>query len=175
MILTTPSSSSIKEPSSPSHQYSDSPPSYDAVRAEPHGFLDGKRRARDQTSRRQRPPPPLITGGPSSSPSNTSPDTLTPNRLTGAQDQSPAPLYLDPTTGEFYEAYAISDAQLTECNQHGHLQKTKFKPMSIVAAAVFFPWGLMCMMGSRVVYCERCGLVLRSPSGCKATRKVHHH
>lgn len=172
MILTTPSSSSVKAPSNPARRYSDLPPSYDAAEAEPHGFIDGKS-ARRPTA--QRPLDPLVTGGPPTSKSSRS-GPLTPNRL--IKDTSePLPLYLNPNTGEPLVGYTVSDVLLVQCNQYGHMEKTRFGTWGIISAALFFPWGLLCLMGSRVVYCKRCGVVLRGANGCclaKGARKLHH-
>ena len=107
---------------------------------------------------------------------------------------APPPLYINPgTTGELHDIYTVSSMPLAQCAQYGHAEKTRFGTLSkfmvtrssevssqqsllgIVAAAAFFPWGLLCLMGSRVVYCERCGLVLRGPRACKMTRKEHRH
>jgi len=169
MILTS-SSSSVKEPANDWRRYSDLPPSYDAVEAEPDAFFD-----------RAPPTEPLVQPSPeppAPEDSWTYSDPLTPNRM--IRNPEPTSFYLDPSTGEPSTTYIVSDALFTQCTEQGHIEKTKFGTLSIVAAAVFFPWGLLCLMGSRIVYCERCGLVLRAPRGCKANRgenphkQVHH-
>lgn len=167
MILTPSSSSSEKESRNPWRRHSDLPPSYDAAEAEPHGFADGKL-PRALPIPIPTPPAPLI-----SEDSSSRSDPLNPVRR--MRDSEPSPVHLDPSSGEPRATYMVSDALLAQCAQFGHVEKTKFGALSILAATVFFPWGLICLMGSRVVYCERCGLVLRSPRGCKAKCRDHHH
>jgi len=123
------------------------------------------------------PPEPLVTGGPSSE------HPLSPNVVN--QDRETTPLYLDSTSGEPRVAYVAPDELTAQCTKYGHVQKAKYGTLSestivppfssrkidrpasgILAAAFFFPWGLLCLIGSRVVYCERCGLILRAP-GCR--------
>ncbi|KAF9793485.1 hypothetical protein BJ322DRAFT_131576 [Thelephora terrestris] len=167
MILTA-SSSSVKESRNSRLRYSDSPPSYVAVEAEPHGFIDGKA---PRVPPLQHLPAPPVSRGPSTLSRS---DPLTPNRMP-VRNSEPNTVYLDPTGGDPRAAYMVSDALLAQCTQFGHVEKTKFGALSIIAAAVFFPWGLICLMGNRVVYCDRCGLVLRGPRECKVTRRVHSH
>ncbi|KAF9653268.1 hypothetical protein BDM02DRAFT_1881558 [Thelephora ganbajun] len=161
-IITTPSDNSAKF-TNPWRRYSDSPPNYDATEAEPHGFIDGKaaRESPFQTTHK-----PLVSGGPLSK------DLITQD---GVERDLKTPLFLDPTTDEPCVAYAVPGELLDKCTQFGHVKKTKFGTCSILVAAVFFPVGLLCMMGSRVVYCERCRLVLRGSPKCKGVHTEHSH
>jgi len=153
--MITPSTSSMSKNSR--RPYSDLPPSYDVVEAEPHGFIDGRATMK---SPRQNPPEPPVS------------ERVLSKDLT-QNDMERIPLFLDPTTGGPHVAYTARDEVMAQCMQYGHVEKTKFGAWSILAAIVFFPWGLLCMVGARVVYCTRCGLVLRGLRAHKDTSRGH--
>jgi hypothetical protein len=46
------------------------------------------------------------------------------------RDLEPAPLYLDPGTGEPRPTCMISDALLAQCDLQGHIEKTRFGTLS---------------------------------------------
>jgi len=146
--MNAPSNNSIKS----AIPQSDLPPNYDATEAEPHGFADGKD---EKESPFQDPPEPAV------------PEDSSQKDLFLSPDLGQDPLYLDLTTDQPRVLYTAPDELLTQCAQNGHIEKTKFGTLSIVAATAFFPWGLLFLAGSHFVYCKRCGLVLRDWRVCK--------
>jgi len=155
--MSAPSTSFMKSTNS-RRPYPDLPPSYDAAEVEPHGFIDG---VPGKQPPFRNPPQPLISGDISSR-------DLTGN---GAELE---PLFVDPTTGEPHAAYMAPGDLSVQCVEYGHVEKMKVRPWSVFAAVAFFPFGLLCLMKSRIVYCGRCGLILGSPLMSKDMRRGRH-
>jgi len=151
MIYATSSDGTVNEPITPVRRRSDLPPSYAAAEAEPHGFIDGKVTRKTPS---QDPPELLVPGGVSFDNPSTQNDVRWDSETT---------LFLDPAIGKPSVACMAPDESLAQCARHRHVKRTKYSCCGIISAVLFFPWGLFCLMGSRLVYCERCGLILRDP------------
>jgi len=70
--------------------------------------------------------------------------------------------YTDPTTGNVVSSLLPPDHPEIECLQSGgHIKRTRFGPVGIAAAILWFPFGLGAMWKDRTVSCSRCHRVLK--------------
>ncbi|TCD69281.1 hypothetical protein EIP91_008216 [Steccherinum ochraceum] len=92
------------------------------------------------------PPPGLPTPGPSPIPSHQATTVYN---------------YVNPRTGERVVSLLPPDHPQMICLQEGqHRMQTKFGVLGIIAAVVWFPFGIGLCLLDRRVRCKRCGLVL---------------
>ncbi|KAI0645648.1 hypothetical protein C8Q79DRAFT_965621 [Trametes meyenii] len=126
------------------------PPSYDAAVNDSHTsgqyLPDGAAKAQDIKV----PPPsdPYTAGQPMSLQAAQMPATVVYN-------------YVSPTSGERIVSLLPPDHPQMVClQQGGHVARSKFGILGILAAIFWFPLGVGVCLLDRKVYCERCGVVL---------------
>jgi hypothetical protein len=70
--------------------------------------------------------------------------------------------YTDPITGEVISSLLPLDHPEILCLQSGgHIEHTRFGPLGIAAAVLWFPFGVVAMWKDRTVSCSRCHRVLK--------------
>ncbi|KAI9060260.1 hypothetical protein FKP32DRAFT_1595659 [Trametes sanguinea] len=69
--------------------------------------------------------------------------------------------YVNPVTGERVVSLLPPDHPQMVClQQGGHVARSKFGLLGILAAVFWFPLGVGLCLLDRKVYCERCGVML---------------
>ncbi|EPT05023.1 hypothetical protein FOMPIDRAFT_1112837 [Fomitopsis schrenkii] len=69
--------------------------------------------------------------------------------------------YVNPQTGEHIVSLLPPDHPQMECLQRGgHSPSTRFGILGVLAAIVWFPFGIACCLLDRRVKCARCGMTL---------------
>ncbi|OCH92305.1 hypothetical protein OBBRIDRAFT_802688 [Obba rivulosa] len=71
--------------------------------------------------------------------------------------------YVNPNTGEHIVSVLPPDHPEMVCLQQGeHVTVTHYGWIGILAAIVWFPWGIGCCLMDRKVRCKRCGRLLEA-------------
>jgi hypothetical protein len=70
--------------------------------------------------------------------------------------------YTDPTTGDVIPSLLPQDHPEVQCLQSGgHIKRTRFGPLGIAAAILWFPFGVVAMWKDRTVSCSSCHTILK--------------
>ncbi|KAI0630288.1 hypothetical protein C8Q77DRAFT_1063664 [Trametes polyzona] len=124
------------------------PPSYDAAVGNAYGPYVPESAAKAQDIKVPPPSDPYSAGQPMSPQMGQMPATTVYN-------------YIDPHTGERVVSLLPPDHPQMVCLQEGgHVARSKFGILGILAAVFWFPLGVGLCLLDRKVYCERCGVTI---------------
>jgi len=157
--------------SRPQHEsYDDTPPTYEVAVEETNGVVRVQQRPLDQKI----PPPDQVAAyqfhqsnqPPALNARTEAGPSVPPTHGVPSMPQTRLYHYVNPENGNHITSLLPPDHPEMVCLQEGsHVEETRFGFLGILAAIIWFPFGIGLCLLDRTVTCKRCGAVIKGRPG----------